>query len=41
MIKLINGGVYYTQGGIVKENVAFMVDKKSRRRLKARFLTEY
>ena len=34
MIKLINGGVYYTQGGIVKENVAFMVDKKKQAAIK-------
>lgn len=30
MIKLIKGGVYYMSGAIVKESVAFMVDKKKR-----------
>ncbi|MDE6504584.1 MAG: hydratase [Clostridia bacterium] len=34
MIKLINGGVYYTQGGLVKENVAFMVEKKKQAAIK-------
>lgn len=28
MIKLIRGGVYYMEGSLVKESVAFMVDKK-------------
>ncbi|MDE7306569.1 MAG: hydratase, partial [Clostridia bacterium] len=28
MIKLIKGGVYYTQGQLVKENAAFMVEAK-------------
>lgn len=28
MIKLIRGGVYYTEGGLLKENVAFMVESK-------------
>lgn len=28
MIKLIKGGVYYTEGGLLKENVAFMVESK-------------
>ena len=30
MIKLVNGGVYYMNGAIVKENVAFMVEAKKR-----------
>ena len=30
MIKLIRGGVYYTEGKLVKESVAFMVEKKKK-----------
>ncbi len=34
MIKLIKNGVYYMEGGIVKENVAFMVENKKRAAIK-------
>jgi aconitate hydratase len=34
MIKLIKGGVYYMQGKLVKENVAFMVEAKKRQAIK-------
>ena len=34
MIKLIKGGVYYTDGGLVKENVAFMVEEKKKKAVK-------
>lgn len=34
MIKLIKGGVYYMDGGLVKENVAFMVEEKKKKAIK-------
>ncbi len=34
MIKLIKGGVYYMEGGLVKENRAFMVEEKKIRAIK-------
>lgn len=34
MIKLIRGGVYYTQDGLMKENVAFMVESKKQAAIK-------
>ena len=34
MIKLIRGGVYYTEGAILKENVAFMVESKKQKAIK-------
>ncbi len=34
MIKLIKGGVYYTEGRLLKENVAFMVESKKRAAVK-------
>lgn len=34
MIKLIKNGVYYMDGGLVKENVAFMVESKKRAAIK-------
>lgn len=34
MIKLIKGGVYYMQGKLVRENVAFMVESKKRQAIK-------
>lgn len=30
MIKLVKGGVYYTEGALLKENVAFMVESKKK-----------
>lgn len=35
MIKLIRGGVYYMEGRLVKESVAFMVDKKKQSAIKS------
>ncbi len=34
MIKLIKGGVYYSEGKLVKENVAFMVEAKKQKAVK-------
>ncbi len=34
MIKLIRGGVYYTEGKLVKESVAFMVEAKKQKAIK-------
>ncbi len=34
MIKIINGGVYYSEGALVKESVAFMVEKKKQAAIK-------
>ncbi len=34
MIKLIRGGVYYTEGALVKESVAFMVESKKQAAIK-------
>ena len=34
MIKLIRGGVYYTEGKLLKENVAFMVESKKQKAIK-------
>lgn len=34
MIKLIRGGVYYTEGAILKESVAFMVESKKQKAIK-------
>lgn len=34
MIKLIKGGVYYMDGGLVKESVAFMVEEKKKKAVK-------
>ena len=34
MIKIINSGVYYTGGALLKENVAFMVDSKKQKAIK-------
>ncbi len=34
MVKLIRGGVYYTEGVILKENVAFMVESKKQAAIK-------
>lgn len=34
MIKLIRGGVYYTEGRLLKENVAFMVESKKQKAVK-------
>lgn len=34
MVKLIRGGVYYMEGRLVKESVAFMVDKKKQTAIK-------
>lgn len=34
MIKLIKGGVYYTEGVLLKENVAFMVESKKQAAIK-------
>ncbi len=34
MIKLIKGGVYYMEGKLVKENVAFMVEEKKKKAIK-------
>lgn len=34
MIKLIRGGVYYTEGALLKENVAFMVESKKQAAIK-------
>ncbi len=35
MIKLIKGGVYYAEGKLIKENVAFIVEEKKRKAEKA------
>lgn len=34
MIKLVKGGVYYTEGKLIKESVAFMVDAKKQKAVK-------
>ncbi len=34
MIKLIRGGAYYTEGAVIKENVAFMVESKKQAAIK-------
>lgn len=34
MIKIINSGVYYTEGALLKENVAFMVESKKQKAVK-------
>ena len=34
MIKLIRGGAYYTEGTVIKENVAFMVESKKQAAIK-------
>ena len=34
MIKLIKGGVYYTEGVLIRENAAFMVEAKKRKAIK-------
>lgn len=34
MIKLIKSGVYYSEGKLVKENIAFMVESKKRKAIK-------
>lgn len=34
MIKLIKGGVYYTEGRLIKENVAFMVEEKKKKAIR-------
>lgn len=34
MIKLIRGGAYYTEGAVMKENVAFMVESKKQAAIK-------
>ncbi|MBO5327778.1 MAG: hydratase, partial [Clostridia bacterium] len=34
MVKLIKGGVYYTEGKLLKESVAFMVEAKKQKAIK-------